>query len=203
MSFPDPDKATPEEIREMRTLPPYFGLTSGHPVREDPEHWTLGPRLRTRDSMILDEVNADALCTALEEHPEFEDDYYVTRCSHFGPGWVEHLSFRVLTPEGEPTAIWRWLAEWFDALSDYPCADDAEFSRREMEATVENIEAVGRRYTHDNVPDDWGTQVYRWLWDNAQREVESCDGSGGYPGDEPVRQALKALHFYDTGNDED
>ena len=203
MSFPDPDKATPGEIAEMLALPPYLGLAAGHPVREDPEHWTLGPRLRTRDSDLLDEVNADALEAELGKHPEYEPDYQVTRCSHWGVGWVEHLSFRVLTPEGQPTAIWRWLAEWFDALSDYPCADDEDLSRRELEATIENIEGVGRGLLRDNAPEDWGRQVYGWLWDNAQHEVESRDGRGGCPGDEAVRQALKALHFYDTANDED
>lgn len=203
MSFPDPDKATPVEVREMLTLPDYFGIDADHPVGKDHEHWTLGPGLRTRDSDLLTQVNADALEKALGEHPEFAEDYLVTRCSHWGFGWVEHLSFRVLTPDGQPTAIWRWLAEWFGKLSDYPCADDDALSRREMEATVENIEYAGRRYTHDNVPDDWSTQVYQWLADNAQREVEPRDGRGGCPGDEAVRQALKALNFYDTEDDED
>lgn len=197
MSFPDPDKATPEEVREMLTLPPSFGLAAGHPVREDPEHWTLGPMIRTRDSELLEAVNADALEEALGAIPAFEPDYQVTRCSHFGFGWVEHLSFRVLTPEGAPTEIWRWLAAWFGALSDYPCVDDAELSRRQHEEALDNIRTEAGHYVVDSAPEDWPARVWRWLWDEKQSELEARDGRAPYPSREAVHEALRELGLYD------
>lgn len=198
MSFPHPDKASPGDVAEMLTLPDYFGLSSGHPVREDPEHWTLGPVIRTRDSSLLTEVNADALEAELSEHPEFEEDYQITHCGHFACGWVDHLSFRALTPEGKPTAVWRWLAEWFARLEHYACADDAELSKREYEGALENIASIGEGRVTDGAPEDWPKKVWQWLWDHKQDELEASDGDAPYPSREAVHEAMRALGIYDT-----
>jgi hypothetical protein len=65
------------------------------------------------------------------------------------------------------------------------------------EATQANIESIGGRMVKAGAPDTWPDEVWRWFWDNDQRQVEPRDGGGGWPSDEAMREALGALGYLD------
>jgi hypothetical protein len=194
---------TPQEIRDALKRPSDFGLSS-HAEHYDEMFvtWSLGPVIRHRDSNLLQESNADALEAHLKEDPTLEDEWTITSCNHWAVGWVDHLSFHAVEEDGKtPTRMFRVLRAWFDALEDYPVADESDLSRREYEATLENVENVGRRFLKDGVPETWVGEVYDWLSKNEPREVEDRDGLGGYPNDKPMKAALKKLGYLDEEYD--
>lgn len=182
-----------DEIRELLKHPENCFIDGQHPAMEDPEHWCVGPVIRTRDSSLMEESNADALDKALHEHPEWEEDWETHTFNHWAVGWVEHLSFRVLDAESKPTAVYEFLKEWFDALEDYPLADEEDLSQREYDAALDNIGFEGRRHLREGVEDGWEDRVYQWLAQHRPGEVEDRDGNGPYPSEESVEEALKAL----------
>lgn len=188
----------PSEIEAAFERPRDAILWSNHPADEDPEHWVLGPMLRTRDSGLMAESNYEMLLKYLDEDKTIRDDWQITRLGHWGPGWVEYLSYRALNKDGTPSKMFKVVKKWFDALADYPLADEEDHSRREYEATLSNICDAGRRYLADDVPDGWEAQVFSWFWDHDQRAVEPHDDQGGYPDDEQIKKALIALDYIDA-----
>jgi len=159
------------------------------------ETWSLGPVIRTRDSGILEESNAAALERHLESDKSLEGDWTITGASHWGPGWVDHVSFKVIE-DGEPTRVFKIIMEWFDALSDYPVADDADYSEREYKATLANIKSQGYGKVIEAADEDWPSQCLDWFWDYNQSAVENNDDQGGYPSDEDMDDCLKFLNLY-------
>ncbi len=167
------------------------------------ETWSLGPTIQHRDSPILDKSNAAAMISTLEADPTLADDWYVSESSHWGVGWVEQLSFKVVDTDGKPSRVARVIKGMMDSLEEYPVLDDSAFSEMEHEATLKNI---GGHYKgsglHDDTPDDWGSQMLSWFWDNDQDAVENSEGGGGYPSDKQFEKAARALGFWDTSEDE-
>ncbi len=100
-------------------------------------------------------------------------------------------------PAYQITAAFRKLCELMEAMDDYPCLDEADHSRREYEATIENIKEVGKRFLIDNPPEDWAAEVFSYFWDNDQQEVEARDGGGGYPSEKGMKEALFQLDILD------
>lgn len=188
-----------DEIAEALRLPDGLALGSEHPVSKDPEHWSMGPMIVTRDSGLRDRSNRDALISHLwESHPVLRKDWRITTCDHWGVGWVEHLSFRALNKNGSPTAIFRVLKSWFDALSDYPVADETDLAAREHEVALERIREAGYRYVYTGTPEGWEDKVFDWLWDNNQRALDNIDDQGPYPSVDAVRDALRNLGITDA-----
>jgi len=186
-----------DRIREVLERPSDFGYFGGN---EDMfETWTLGPVIRTRDSGLLEQSNAAMLEEAIEEASDVgafsHDDWEITGCNHWACGWVDHLSFRAVESDGHtPTNVFRWVTRWFDALSDYPVANEEDYSRREWEYAMEYIaDAVN---VHKDVPDGWACQIAdemvelpneQWGYDEDIKEIaqrlgflacEDCDGDG-------------------------
>jgi hypothetical protein len=64
--------------------------------------------------------------------------------------------------------------------------------------TVNPIESVGGRMVRDDAPEDWSSKVFGWFWDNDQSQVENHDDQGGYPSDEGMRKALRALNLLEV-----
>lgn len=198
MKVPDVD-IDPSEVEEALRLPDSFALDAEHPAARDPEHWALGPVIVTRDSGLIDQSNRDALVAHLrKDYAALRKDWRVTTCDHWGFGWVEHLSFRALNKDGSPTAIFRVLKSWFNALSDYPVADTNDLSKREYDAACERIKEVGYRHVRDGAPDTWVEEVFSWLWDNNQEALENIDEHGPCPTVEDVRDALRDLGYTDA-----
>ena len=192
-----------QEVRELLQRPRDCFINSAHPAMEDPEHWCVGPVVLTRDSHLLDQANYQSLVAELEEHPEWEEEWQLHSFSHWAVGWVEHLSFRVLTEEGKPTAMFQFVKKWFEALSEYPSADDELYSKLEYEACLEAIESEGRRWIRDGVEEGWPETVWRWLDKNDPGELENRDGNGAYPDGDKVREALRALELHEPEDDEE
>ena len=77
-----------------------------------------------------------------------------------------------------------------------PILDDEDYSRREYEATVENISDCAWRIKDDyEPPDDWQYSVYDWLSDKDCGAIENSYDQGGYPSEESLRAALDALGY--------
>lgn len=190
---------TEKDIKEAQKLPSDFGLSSTHEKFEEiwyDHTWSLGVIIRHRDSNLLEESNADCLIKLLEEDKSIENDWMITSCNSWLVGWVDHLSFKIFEEDGKtPSKVFKVLKSWFDALSDYPIADESDYSEKEYNATYENIESAGRRFLIDNPPEDWASQCYRWFSDNMPKAIESSDGNGGYPSDDEMKDALYALDF--------
>lgn len=188
------DAADLIDFDELLARPEGLALSPTHPAERHPEHWSIGPAIRTRDSTLLEKTNAAALLDALKEDATIpREDWSVHTFDHWGFGWVEHLAFRARNPDGTPTAVCLFLAKWSAALSDYPCADDAAYSEAQYEAALENIEDEGRALVFDGADGEWPARVWRWLWDNDQTALEDADGSGPYPSREAISKALGAL----------
>lgn len=187
-----PRTPTADEIADALKRPRDFGYWGGND--QIFKTWSIGPVIRTRDSDILQESNADALERALEEAFPHSADYRVERFNHWAVGWVEHLSFRAVTKNGTPTSIFAWILGWQDALDNYPVADEEDFSRRELDATLENIHNEGHGLAKPDA-EDWESAVYTYLSEHNQRAVEPRDGGGGYPSREEIHTALEALNL--------
>jgi hypothetical protein len=158
---------SPSDITEALRTPSNFGYSGDLPIGET---WALGPVIRHRESKILEESNADALIAHLEslvsEGVILEDDYQVTTCGHWAVGWVEHLSFRAIEANGEPTNVFRALKAWDAALSDYPVADDEDYSRRQYETQLDSIADEVRKLLKSDALEGYSGDVFGYLWDN-------------------------------------
>jgi hypothetical protein len=163
-----------------------------------PEEWYIHYSTN-RDANILTQVNHNCLTKLMEPFMEADRPDVVSEVhNHWAVGWVEGFAVRCL--DGlEETDAWVALCEFLDALEEYPVADDDAFSEAEFEAGIENISWIGRGMLSDDAPDGWEYQVYDLL-DEDEREPR--DGSGCYPSDDAVEQALRTLGFYDLENDE-
>lgn len=140
---------------------------------------------RNRDSDILDVSNYETIKEDLEKR--FPKDVEEVHASHFAFGWVDHLAVKMLDKKGKVTKAGIAALEWVDKLESYPVADEEDYSRRELEATLENIEFEG------GLDADTAGDVYRWLSDNEPGTVESSDDKGGYPSKEKIEEALWAI----------
>lgn len=135
---------------------------------------------------------------------DYDRDYQTHQFNHWGPGWFEIIVVR------PGSAAHREAQAIAAALSDYPVLDESDFSEREHEASLENVEQVIRdvsRSLDGDESDDWDTEalaseVFGWLWDNEQGECECHDGGGAYPSEESVERALTALGYLVTDESE-
>lgn len=103
---------------------------------------------------------------------------------------------RVFDANGEITPAFRAYFELAERMADYPVLSDEDFSRREYESTLENIVDSAWKLKRDFVlPEGWESEVYSWLSDNDDSQVENRDDQGGYPSEESLRAAFEALGF--------
>ncbi len=189
---------TEKDIQKALKRPNDFGYFGSNPDMF--KTWSLGPVILTRDSRLVDESNASAIKKTLEAIPEIKEDWDILSANHWACGWVEHLTFRVLDPDGSPSRVFREIKALFDAIESYPILDESDYSDREYQATVENIENNGRSFIKENPPEGWASQVFSWFWDNDQSAVESTDDQGGYPSDKQLKEALGALGLLDSND---
>ena len=150
--------------------------------------------LNHRDSGLLDQSNADATRKALEQ---FEDDVRLETFSHWAVGWIDAVAVRVSGPDSKETRAYRTLCDTIDRLSEYPILDETDYSEREYEATLENIDdslfQVSGEVDKDKLPEDWTCSAFSWFWDNDQSAVENTDDQGGYPKDNQLLACISSL----------
>lgn len=118
--------------------------------------------------------------------------------SHWACGWIDGHSIRVFR-DGDITDAFRAYHELAQRLADYPLLDEEDFSRREYEATLENIaDAAWRLKRQFDLPDGWESQVFDWFWQHNQSAVENVDDQGGYPDEDELEEAFDSLGFERT-----
>lgn len=166
-----------QEAREMMDPPEDWGIIHTH----------------TRDSTLMEESNAHTIAEALKPFLG-SGDLQEAHFSHWACGWVDGYLIRVFKDGKLMPALEKYY-ELHSAMEDYPVLDEEDYSKREYDATIENIKWEGRDLVRNRVPKDWAEQVFSWLFDNNQEAVESQDDQGGYPTKDNVLEALKALRL--------
>ncbi len=150
-----------------------------------------------RDSGLLDQSNAAAITKALEPFTEGDDpDVIEESHSHWAVGHIDGFAIRVYR-NGQITEAFRVYHELAERMDNYPVLDEEDYSRREYDATLENIADAARSLRHDyDLPDGWEGEVFSWFWDHNQRAVENRgDDQGGYPSEEDLKEAFVALGY--------
>ena len=171
-------KSAEQAVEETANIPDfaYFGdLPLG-------ETWAF-TFSRNRDSSLLEISNYETIKKDLENR--FPRDVQEEHVSHWAVGWVDHLAVRMLGKNGKVTKAGIAALKWKKALEDYPAADDDDLSRREHEATLENIKYEG------GLDEEIAGEVFSWLWDNNPEALEPPqEGQGGYPSQAQIEEAL-------------
>jgi hypothetical protein len=161
----------------------------------DPNNWAIF-YTHHRNSGLLDQSNADQVAKALEPFTDSDDpDLVFETHDHWAVGHVDGFSIKVYR-DGEITDAFKTYHDLAERLTEYPILDEADYSRREYEATLENINDAAWRVKHDyELPDGWEGDVYSWLSDNRASAVENRDDQGGYPQENDLRGAFDALGY--------
>lgn len=160
---------------------------------EDADQWMIH-YTHHRDSGVLDQSNAEQIRQALDQFTEgVVPDVVQESHNHWAVGHIDGFSLRVFR-SGEITDAFRTFHELMERLAEYPILNEDDFSNREYEATVENIVNAAWRLRDDyELPENWQYEVYGWLSDRENHEVECCDDQGGYPSEDSLRRAMNAL----------
>ena len=163
---------------------------------EDADQWAI-IYTHNRDSGLLDQSNAKVISKAMALFTEGDDaDVVIESHSHWAVGHVDGFSMRVFDGNGEITEAFRKYHELAEAMDSYPILDESDYSERELEATLENIEDAAWRLKNEfDLPEGWVWQVYDWLSENRSGEVDNTDDQGGYPSETAMREAFNALNF--------
>ena len=153
-----------------------------------------------RDSGLLDQSNASVINREMMTFTQGEDpDVVFESHSHWAVGHIDGFSLRVFR-DGQITTAFRKYHELLEQIEAYPILDDEDYSNREYEATVENIDDAAWKLKHDfQLPENWTTQVYDWLSDFRSGEIENRDDQGGYPSEEALRNAFAEIGFVASG----
>ena len=108
---------------------------------ESPNDWLIH-YTHNRDSGLLDQSNAAQVSEALEQFADGDDPDVVEEShSHWAVGYVEGFSLRVFR-NGKITDAFRTFEELMERLAIYPILNEDDYSRREYEATVENLSLI-------------------------------------------------------------
>ena len=160
---------------------------------ESPEDWTI-VYTHGRDSGLVAQSNAHAIEAAMQPFLDAEDsDVIEEHHRHWACGWVDGYAIRVFRNEEITPAFQAWANLHF-CMQDYPLLDEEDHSRREYEATLENMRDESRGMDYE-LPDGWEGDTFSWLWDHNQRAVANRDDAGGYPSKDDLADAFTALGY--------
>jgi hypothetical protein len=100
---------------------------------------------------------------------------------------------RSIRPKREAFHTYHGLIEQLDG---YPVLDEADYSSREYEAALDNIEDAAWRIksTYD-LTDGWEAEAYEWLWSHRPGAVENKDDRGAYPSERDLLDAFNGLGY--------
>jgi hypothetical protein len=162
---------------------------------DDPDAWAI-VCTHNRDSGLLEQSNAHAIAETTERFTEGDDPDVVTEShSHWAVGDVDGFSIRVYR-DGEITDAFQTHHDLAERMDGYPILDEEDYSKREYEATLENIaDASWRLKGEYDLPEDSEGEVFSWFWEHNQRAVENRDDQGGYPEEDDLRAAFEALGY--------
>jgi hypothetical protein len=147
-----------------------------------------------RDSGLLAQSNAAVIAEALMSFSETETpDLVFETHHHWAVGWVTGFSIRVYR-DGQTTKAFETYHGLMERLEAYAILDEADYSRREYEATIENIEdAAWRLKSQYQLDDGWEAEAYEWLSTHRPAALENKDDRGGYPSEQDLQLACEAL----------
>ena len=163
---------------------------------DDADRWAI-VYSHNRDSGLLDQSNASVIGKALEAFTEGDSPDVVSEShSHWLVGHVDGFSIRVFDGDGNITEAFRTYFGLLEQMEAYPVLDESDYSQREYDATLENfVDAAWRVKREFTLPEGWQGEIYSWLSDNDSAEIENRDDQGGYPSEESLRAAFKALGY--------
>lgn len=169
---------------------------------DDADQWAV-IYTQNRDSGLFDRSNASVIARTLEPFTEGDDaDVVFESHSHWAVGHVDGFSIRVFHGNGEITEAFSKYHELAERMADYPILDESDYSNREYEATIANIqEAAWRLKNEFDLPEGWVGQAYEWFSDHHPTEIDNRDGQGGCPKEDELRAAFQALNFIGLGNE--
>ena len=162
---------------------------------DDADQWAV-IYTNNRDSGLLDRSNASVIAKTLESFTEGDDpDVVMESHHHWAVGHVDGFSIRVFS-HGEITEAFTKYHELAERMSDYPILDESDYSNREYEATIANIQEAAWQLKHEfDLPEGWVGQAYEWLSEHRPNEIDNRDGQGGCPKEDELRAAFQALNF--------
>ncbi len=162
---------------------------------DDPDSWAV---LYThyRDSDLLDTSNAETIAGVMSSFSEDDDpDVVFESHGHWAVGHVDGVPIRVFR-DGEITEAFKTYHGLAERMADDPILDEEASSRKEHDATIENIgEAAWRLKREYELPEGWESAVFSWFWEHNQRAVENRDDREGYPEESDMRDAFVGLGF--------
>jgi hypothetical protein len=171
---------------------------------ESPEDWAI-IYTHHRDSGLRDQSNAEVIAEAMQPFTTGNDpDVVFESHRHWAVGHVDGFSIRVYRRgrRGRRGKITEAFRTWHDLqtrLADYPVLDEDDHFSRYYEATIENIADAAWRLKRDyDLPRGWAVEVYHWLADHDDSEIEDTDDRGGYPSEDALRRAFTALGYGKT-----
>jgi hypothetical protein len=160
-----------------------------------PDDWAI-IYTHNRDSGLLDESNSSVIHSEMQPFAEGDDpDVVFESHSHWAVGHVDGFSIRVFK-RGRITKSFRKYHELVEQMDVYPILDESDYSDREYEATISNVEDAAWRLKKEfDLPEGWVGEVFSWLSENECCELENVDDRGGYPDEEALKRAFAALGF--------
>ena len=163
---------------------------------EDADKWAV-IYTHNRDSGLLAQSNASVIAKNLEALTKGDDPDVVPEShSHWIVGQVDGYSIRVFDGEGNITEAFRAYFELLEQMEAYPILDESHYSDIEYESTIENIDLAAWKVKREFVlPEGWESEVYSWLSDNDPNQLENRDDQGGWPDEESLQAAFKALGY--------
>jgi hypothetical protein len=174
-----------------------FAWSRGYDL-DDADKWLIWYTSH-RDAGLLAQSNEQAINERLNGFAEGDaPDLVFERHSHWAVGFVDGFSLRVYGQHGTITDAFREFCRIKERLEDYPVLDEADFSDREYQATLDNYCTEMWRLRAE-LPDGWEAEVYHWFSDQGhERYTENCDDRGGYAPRAAIIEALKDLGLLPT-----
>jgi hypothetical protein len=161
----------------------------------DADQWSI-IYTSNRDSGLLDQSNSAVIGKVMEQFSKGRSPSVVLEShSHWAVGHVDGFSVLVYR-RGKITKAFRAYFELLEQMEAYPLLDESHYSDIEYESTIENIDLAAWKVKREFVlPEGWESGVYSWLSDNDPNQLENVDDQGGWPDEESLRAAFKALGY--------
>jgi hypothetical protein len=165
---------------------------------EDADNWMIW-YTSGRDVGLLAQSNHAEIAKLLKPFTEGDDpDVVFESHSHWAVGSLDGASIRVYGKNGRITDAFNTYCGIKARLNDYPVLNEADYSEREYEATLENYRSVMWGMEKE-LPEAWASEVYSWFSDNGHDGyTENRDDQGGYAPKENILEALSDLGMLPT-----
>ena len=121
------DETTKKEVDALLTQPTDCSVWPDHPAHSDP-NWCVGPRIDQKDGETEARCVTLGRIEALKKRDDLCGMWALYVLGH-ASGWAQHLSFRVLGDDGEPTPMFHFMKGWQTLAPDEGTFLEAQFHR--------------------------------------------------------------------------